>query len=187
MKTVDLRYGMKIVEVPKHRDKRGYFLPGIDTEVIEELLGRKPMCTVENISYSKGKVIRGMHWQVAPFQQGKLIRVLSGSIYDVGVVIDSTSKEYRGWEGVYIHANSNKAIWIPETMAHGFQVITNEAIVMYTVTAPYSLTHAWGFRWDDCHVEIKWPVSGGEILSEKDRNAPALYECVKSNETCAVS
>lgn len=152
-----------------YRDERGFFF-----ESYQQGLGL-PSFVQDNHSYSKKGVIRGMHFQLSPMAQAKLVRVAVGQIYDVIVDIRIDSPTFGQWEGVYLDDKIHQQLFVPEGFAHGFQVISEEAHVLYKVTAPYHPQAERNFRFDDPEVGIEWPLKES-IVSERDRNAPSMRE-----------
>jgi len=152
-----------------HRDERGFFF-----ESYKEGLDLPPFVQ-DNHSYSKKGVIRGMHFQRAPGAQAKLVRVAIGKIYDVIVDIRPDSPTFGKWEGVYLDDETHQQLFVPEGFAHGFQVVSEEAHVLYKVSTPYDPQKERSFRFDDPEVGIKWPLNES-IVSQRDRNAPSMRE-----------
>jgi len=119
--------------------------------------------------------VRGLHFQIAPFAQGKLVRCLTGAIFDVAVDIRIGSPTYGKWLGEILSAENGKQLWIPQGFAHGFATLEVNTIVHYKVTAPYSFTEDRGLAWDDPELGISWPIEKETaILSDKDRKQPRL-------------
>jgi dTDP-4-dehydrorhamnose 3,5-epimerase len=132
----------------------------------------------DNHSYSAARgVLRGLHFQLPPLAQDKLVRVSRGSIYDVAVDIRRGSPTYGQWVGLTISAEVWNQILVPKGFAHGFVTLENHTEVQYKVTAPYSPEHERSVHFDDAELAIEWPVTTGEIqLSEKDRDAPSFTD-----------
>jgi dTDP-4-dehydrorhamnose 3,5-epimerase len=120
-------------------------------------------------------VLRGLHYQLHPQAQGKLIRCCAGSIWDVAVDIRQGSPTYRQWMGMELSAESGDLLWIPEGFAHGYCTLSDTADVLYKTTAEYSPAHERGIRWDDPALAIRWPVENPS-LSPRDAAAPPLSE-----------
>lgn len=152
-----------------HRDGRGFFF-----ESYKQGLDLPPFVQ-DNHSYSKKGVIRGMHFQAAPGAQAKLVRVAMGKIYDVIVDIRPDSPTFGKWEGVYLDDETHQQLFVPEGFAHGFQVVSDEAHVLYKVSSPYDPQTERNFRFDDPELGIEWPLKES-IVSERDRNAPSMRE-----------
>ncbi len=155
-----------LIEPKVFVDERGFFLETFKSSSFKEK--GIPDFVQENHSYSKKNVLRGLHYQVAPKAQGKLVRCVCGEIFDVAVDLHKDSKTYLSWFGVNLSADNHKQLYIPEGFAHGFCVLSNKAEVVYKCTAEYSPEHEMGIIWNDPSICIKWPVSS-PILSEKDK------------------
>lgn len=122
-------------------------------------------------------VLRGLHFQVPPFAQDKLVRVSRGAIYDVAVDIRRDSASYGQWVGARISAAEWNQVLIPAGFAHGFVALEPDTEVLYKVTAPYSREHDRAIRWDDPAIGVEWPIDRAAlILSDKDRAAPLLAD-----------
>jgi dTDP-4-dehydrorhamnose 3,5-epimerase len=118
-------------------------------------------------------VLRGLHYQVPPMAQAKLVRCGVGAVYDVVVDIRQDSPTFRKWAGVQLSAENQDMLWIPEGFAHGYCTLTNESEVLYKTTSEYSAAHERCIRWNDPALKIRWPVES-PVLSTKDANAPLL-------------
>ena len=142
-----------------------------------ELTGVRLPFVQDNHSRSARGVLRGLHYQLPPMAQGKLVRVVSGEIYDVAVDIRRGSKTFGQWFGVTLSADNKRQLWVPPGFAHGFVVTSDTADVIYKVTAYYSPEHDRGIRWNDPDIGIEWPLAGLQpLLSGKDTNAPLLKD-----------
>jgi dTDP-4-dehydrorhamnose 3,5-epimerase len=126
-----------------------------------------------NLSFSKRGVVRGLHYQLKPMEQGKLVYVVSGRVYDVAVDIRIRSPWYGRYVGVFLEPG--QALWIPPGFAHGFQAL-EDTYFLYLVTKEYSPQHERCIKWDDPEIKIEWPIKENVILSEKDRRCPPLRE-----------
>jgi len=126
-----------------------------------------------NLSFSKRDVVRGLHYQLKPMEQGKLVYVVSGRVFDVAVDVRRGSP----WFGRYVAVTlePNYALWIPPGFAHGFQAL-EDTYFLYLVTKEYSPQHERCVKWDDPEIGIPWPIRGDVVLSEKDRKCPPLRE-----------
>jgi dTDP-4-dehydrorhamnose 3,5-epimerase len=127
----------------------------------------------ENYSSSTHKVLRGLHYQRPPRAQSKLVRVISGTIFDVAVDLRPDSKTSRQWVGVALSADDHSMMYIPEWCAHGFCVLSDRADVVYHTSAEYSPEHEAGIMWNDPALGITWPVDD-PIVSERDQRWPML-------------
>jgi dTDP-4-dehydrorhamnose 3,5-epimerase len=161
-----------LVKFVKFHDERGFFA---------ELYKRSDFLTNDipydfvqvNLSFSKRGVVRGLHYQLKPMEQGKLVYVISGSVYDVAVDIRRGSPWFGRYVGV--HLEPGYALWIPPGFAHGFQAL-EDTYFLYLVTKEYSPQHERCIRWDDPQIGIQWPIKEGIILSERDKRCPPLKE-----------
>lgn len=161
--------GVLIFEPQKFGDSRGYFFESYNMKVFEKATGKKIDFVQDNQSFSRKNVIRGLHYQDEPYSQGKLVRCISGEIFDVAVDLRQNSATYGQWIGEYLSGENCKQLWIPEGFAHGFCVVSDEAIFTYKCTNFYNPAAENTIRWDSPELAIKWPVNGDEmIISDKD-------------------
>jgi len=153
-------------------DERGFFFESFNQKVFEEAVGRKVNFVQDNHSRSVKGVLRGLHFQIKPYSQAKLVRCVKGEVYDVAVDIRPESSTYCKWVGVFLSAQ----LWIPEGFAHGFVVVSDEAEFLYKTTNYYMPSAEGCIRWDDPALNIDWPMKTNElILSDKDKNAERYY------------
>lgn len=131
----------------------------------------------DNHSKSKKGILRGLHYQTEN-KQGKLVRVISGEVFDVAVDIRKGSATFGHWVGVYLSAQNRRQLWIPEGFAHGFYVTSNEAEFVYKCTDYYNPSSEHSIIWNDSDIGIEWPISVTPILSEKDKLGKLLSEVV---------
>lgn len=159
-----------IIKPQVFRDDRGYFLESYNKKQFEEY-GLNMDFVQDNESKSKKGVLRGMHFQTK-YSQGKLVRVTKGCVYDVAVDMRKHSPTYGQWEGVYLSDENEKLLYVPEGFAHGFLVISDEAVFNYKCTNFYMPEYDSGFMFNDETVNINWPFDkvGELILSPKDKN-----------------
>ncbi len=129
----------------------------------------------DNHSWSNAKVLRGLHYQIAPHGQGKLVRVMHGKVLDVAVDIRRSSPTFKKWVAVELSVENNLAIYLPPGFAHGFLVLSDQARVTYKCTGEYNQACERSLRWDDPELNINWPISG-PIISKKDAAAPLLKD-----------
>lgn len=163
--------GLVEVVPQKLADERGFFARSFcEQEFAEQGISfRSVQC---NISYNEAKgTLRGMHYQVAPKAEPKLVRCTAGVIYDVAVDLRPDSESFTQWYGVELSAEKHNALYIPEGFAHGFITLTDKAEVFYHMGEVFSPEHAEGVRWDDPAFGIEWPMEPSAI-SEKDANYP---------------
>ena len=156
-------------------DERGYFLQSFQQQQYEQLLGRSVHFVQDNHSHSKAGVLRGLHYQLAQ-PQGKLIRVVQGTIFDVAVDLRQSSPSFGCWVGQLLSAENQQQLWIPEGFAHGFLVLSDSADVHYKTTDYYAPAHERSIRFDDPQLAIAWPLTGAPLMSTKDARAPAFAD-----------
>lgn len=174
MKIIDTELPeVKILEPRVFGDDRGFFLESYNAKVLEELLGIKDHFIQDNHSYSAQNVLRGLHYQVTD-PQGKLVRAVSGEIYDVAIDIRPDSPNYKKWTAAYLSSENKRMLWVPPGFAHGFLVVSKTADVLYKVTQFYNPAADRSIRWDDPSLQIAWPLQGEPQLSPKDAAAPLL-------------
>ena len=157
-------------------DDRGYFMESFKSSEFKKA-GIDLSFSQDNHSFSKPGVIRGLHFQRSPNQQGKLVSVISGEILDVAVDLRPDSKTYSKWFGTILSEANGIMLWIPPGFAHGFQAL-RESHVYYKATAEFSLKDDAGVRWNDPTIAVEWP-NGKPVVSEKDANLPLLRELEK--------
>lgn len=166
---------VKIIQPRKFEDDRGHFIETYSFDAFAAA-GLDVQFVQDNQSLSKfAGTVRGLHYQLPPFAQDKLVRVISGRVWDVAVDIRSGSPTFREWFGIELSEENQTQLLVPKGFAHGFITLTPNTQVAYKVSAPYSAAHDAGIRWDDPDLAVKWPVPLGEpVLSVKDRSQPAL-------------
>ncbi|HUK65263.1 MAG TPA: dTDP-4-dehydrorhamnose 3,5-epimerase [Anaeromyxobacteraceae bacterium] len=156
-------------------DERGAFLESYNKRGFDAAVGREVTFVQDNHSRSVRGVLRGLHYQVPPHAQGKLVRVTSGAVYDVAVDLRSDSPTYARSVGVELTAENHRQVWIPPGFAHGFLVLSESADFLYKTTAYYAPEAEGSVRWDDPDLAISWPDLGHPpLLSPKDARAPPL-------------
>ena len=166
--------GLKVIEPNVFEDKRGYFFESFNARKFEEA-GLNINWVQDNQSKSSRGVLRGLHYQLAPYAQSKLVRVLGGNIYDVAVDIRKGSPTFGKWFGTELSAANKKQLLVPKGFAHGFSVLSETAIVFYKCDAFYAPEYDRGIIFNDCTLAIDWQLDESEILlSEKDRVLPLL-------------
>lgn len=165
--------GVVIIEPKIFRDARGLFYETWQTERYAEA-GVSPTFVQDNVSCSRKGTIRGLHFQ-SPGDQGKLVSVLSGRIFDVVVDIRRQSPTFRQWVGLELDAQARRQIWIPAGYAHGFAALEDETTLFYKCDAPYRPDCERTVCWNDPDLGIDWPVAD-PLLSDKDGAAPRLRD-----------
>jgi dTDP-4-dehydrorhamnose 3,5-epimerase len=170
--------GVKIIEPQVFDDRRGSFHESFNQRKFDQLVEKNVKFVQDNHSVSTKGILRGLHYQVPPFSQAKLVRVVSGAVLDVAVDIRPDSKNFGKWVGVELTADNSRQLWIPEGFAHGFQVISESAIFLYKTTNFYSPDHERCIRWDDPDLAIGWPSQAGAVLSDRDKSGISFSEIV---------
>ncbi|HAV9315515.1 TPA: dTDP-4-dehydrorhamnose 3,5-epimerase [Escherichia coli] len=159
-------------------DERGFFFESFNQKVFEEAVGRKVEFVQDNHSKSSKGVLRGLHYQLEPYVQGKLVRCVVGEVFDVAVDIRKSSPTFGKWVGVNLSAENKRQLWIPEGFAHGFLVLSETAEFLYKTTNYYHPESDRGIIWDDPELNIDWPLTdlGNDVLllSSKDKTHPTL-------------
>jgi len=168
--TCDLQ-GLLIIEPDVFGDNRGYFMESWNRQRYRDA-GLDFDFVQDNFSLSHRGTLRGLHFQ-NPLAQGKLVSVLQGEVFDVGVDIRRSSPTFGRWFGMTLSAENKRQFFLPPGFAHGFLVLSEMALFHYKCTDYYSPKDEQGFRWDDPDVGIKWPVEN-PILSKRDAAAPCL-------------
>ena len=151
-------------------DDRGFFFESFNQKAFEEVVGRTVDFVQDNHSRSAKNVLRGLHYQIQQ-AQGKLVRVVSGEVFDVAVDLRKSSETFGKWVGVHLSASNKQQLWIPEGFAHGFVVLSEHAEFLYKTTDYWAPEHERSLKWDDDTIGVNWPVESTPILSEKDLNA----------------
>ncbi len=164
-----------LIERPVYRDDRGFFTEAYNQAEFETTVGEPVAFVQDNHSRSIRGVLRGLHYQLPPAAQGKLVRVVRGAVFDVAVDIRRSSPTFGEWVGYTLSEDNLHQLWIPPGYAHGFLVLTDIADVLYKTTDYYTPELDRAIRWDDPDIGIDWPLDGKTpILSAKDAAAPSL-------------
>lgn len=165
-----------IIEPNVFGDDRGFFYESFNNRIFEESTGLKRTFVQDNHSRSAKNVLRGLHYQVQ-HPQGKLVRVVSGEVFDVAVDIRKGSPTFGKWEGVILSAENKKMLWVPEGFAHGFLVLSESAEFLYKTTDYWYPEFERSIVWNDPDLAIEWPIDGDPLLAKKDE-AGLLLKCV---------
>lgn len=168
---------MLVLKPDVFTDERGFFFESFNQKKFEDAVGKSVSFVQDNQSCSRKNVLRGLHYQRTPHEQGKLIHCISGCIYDVAVDIRPTSATYGKWFGKYLSSETKEQLWIPEGFAHGFFTCSHEATIAYKVTSFYNPHAEVTIAWNDPTINISWPIGTQPILSPKDAIAPLLADC----------
>jgi dTDP-4-dehydrorhamnose 3,5-epimerase len=148
-------------------DDRGFFYESFNGRRFEEAIGRRVEFVQDNHSKSSAGVLRGLHYQLQQVQ-GKLVRVVAGSVFDVAVDIRRNSPTFGQWVGEILSAENKKQLWVPEGFAHGFVVLSESAEFVYKTTDYYAPEHERCIAWNDPQLAIDWPISAAPSVSAKD-------------------
>jgi len=178
MKVIDeVLDGVRLLEPVVHGDSRGFFMESYNQQVIDGLgIDFHPLQDNHSLSVPVG-TLRGLHFQLPPAAQAKLVRVLVGEIYDVVVDIRLASATFGLWRGFVLSAENRRQLFVPKGFAHGFCTLAANTEVFYKVDAHYSKAHDGGILWSDAALGIDWPVRD-VLLSDKDEVHPTLAEFV---------
>jgi dTDP-4-dehydrorhamnose 3,5-epimerase len=167
--------GVLILEPRVFGDERGFFMESFNQRAFDEAVGRHVEFVQDNHSRSQRGVLRGLHYQLPPHEQGKLVRVVSGCVFDVAVDMRRSSPTFGRWAGVELSAENQRQLWIPPGFAHGFLVRSESADFLYKTTGYYAAQAEACVRWDDAAVSVDWGLDGRlPLLSAKDASAPSL-------------
>lgn len=177
MKVIDTEISdVKIIEPRFFEDERGFFYESFNQREFDEAVGRKVEFVQDNHSRSIKGVLRGLHYQLPPKAQGKLVRVVRGEVFDVAVDVRRPSPTFGKWVGDILSADNRRQIWIPEGFAHGFIVLSDEAEFLYKTTDNYSPGHERCIAWNDPFLDISWPTDIRPLLSVKDMQGSSFDE-----------
>ncbi|MEZ9235317.1 dTDP-4-dehydrorhamnose 3,5-epimerase [Shewanella sp. 10N.286.52.A9] len=172
---------VKIIEPSVFGDERGFFMETWNQKRFEEFVTGKPTSFVQdNHSKSKKGILRGLHYQTKN-TQGKLVRVISGEVFDVAVDIRKDSPTLGKWVGEYLSAENKRQLWIPEGFAHGFYVISDESEFVYKCTNYYMPQSEISIAWNDKDLDIAWPMEFEPVLSKKDRDPVSFNAYLNSD------
>lgn len=157
-------------------DERGFFFESYNREAFRQATGLDPDFVQDNHSRSVKGVLRGLHYQLPPKAQGKLVRVVAGEVFDVAVDIRMGSPTFGKWVGEILSAENKRQMWIPPGFAHGFLTLSETAEFLYKTTDYYSPEHERCILWNDDVIGIVWPQIGAPALSAKDKLGMALTQ-----------
>jgi len=158
------------------KDERGFFFESFQAQRFNEAVGRVVTFVQDNHSHSIKNTLRGLHYQVSPNAQGKLVRVTRGEVYDVAVDLRQSSPTFGKYVGTLLSSENNHQLWIPEGFAHGFITLSDSADFLYKTTDFYHSTSERSIRWDDKTLNIDWHLKGEVLLSPKDVIAKDFIE-----------
>ena len=164
-----------LIEPQVFGDERGFFYESFNQNKFDEAIKQKINFVQDNHSKSVKGVLRGLHYQLNPKAQGKLVRVIQGEVFDVAVDLRQSSPTFGKWVGEILSADNKKQMWIPEGFAHGFLTLTDTAEFLYKTTDFYSKDHEEAIQWNDKTIGIDWPMEDVS-LSSKDNAALSFKE-----------
>ena len=164
-----------LIEPQVFGDDRGFFYESFNQNKFEEATGLKINFVQDNHSKSVKGVLRGLHYQLSPKAQDKLVRVIQGEVFDVAVDLRQSSPTFGKWVGEILSADNKKQMWIPEGFAHGFLTLSDTAEFLYKTTDFYSKDHEEAIHWNDKTIGIDWPMKDVS-LSPKDKSAVSFKE-----------
>ena len=167
--------GLVIMVPDVYEDDRGFVYESFSQRAFEAATGERRRWLQDNHTFSRRGVLRGLHYLVG-VPQGKIIRCVQGSVYDVAVDIRRSSPTFREWVGVELSEDNRRMLWVPEGFAHGFLVTGDSAEVVYKMTEHFEQEADRAIRWDDPDLAITWPIDEPPILSAKDAAAPFLAD-----------
>ncbi len=169
--------GILCIKPQRHQDIRGFFTEIYNSRILAEA-GIRADFVQDNLSFSRhARTIRGLHYQLPPHAQGKLVSVLAGCILDVVVDIRQDSPTYGEYDAIEISAENGKQIWVPPGFAHGFCTLTADTTILYKVTDYYAPEYDRGIVWNDPDIGIDWPLAHiAPTLSDKDIRLPRLCD-----------
>ena len=169
--------GLTLLKPKIFYDERGFFMESWNQLDFNQAIGKEIRFVQDNHSFSKEGVIRGLHYQLDPHKQGKLVRCISGEIYDVVVDIRKESKNFGNWAGVYLDDQKYHQLWVPEGFAHGFLSLRDSTEVLYKTTRFWSNISERTIHWDDKELSINWPNKNKiSLISKKDSEALNLNQ-----------
>lgn len=167
---------VKIIEPTVFGDARGFFFESFNQTKFESAIGRTVNFVQDNHSKSVKGVLRGLHYQLPPYAQAKLVRCTVGEVFDVAVDIRQSSPTFGQWVGVILSAANKRQLWIPEGFAHGFLTLSEEAEFLYKTTNYYAPQSDACIRWNDADIAIEWPIQDAVQLSGKDQQGKVFKQ-----------
>ena len=175
-----------LIEPKVFGDSRGFFYESFNEKVFREATGMQSAFVQDNHSRSSKGVLRGLHYQLPPRAQGKLVRVVRGAVFDVAVDIRKDSPTYGQWVGATLTEDNHRQLWVPPGLAHGFLVLSESADFLYKTTDYYSPEHERCIRWDDPELAINWPCAK-PVLLQRDLDLPDFATLLRQYEAATVS
>ena len=176
--------GLLLITPDKYKDQRGFFYESWNKKVFDKKTNSKTNFVQDNHSSSSKGVLRGLHYQINPSPQGKLVRCVFGEIFDVAVDLRKKSKTFANWVGVNLSAENMQQFWIPEGFAHGFLTMSDNAEVLYKTTDFWEKDCEKSIKWDDETLSINWPLEKINLkfplLSKKDKESETFQKSLKN-------
>jgi dTDP-4-dehydrorhamnose 3,5-epimerase len=158
-------------------DDRGFFAESFNAKQFAAITGLDLTFVQDNHSRSVGGVLRGIHYQLPPAAQGKLVRVVEGAALDVAVDLRRSSSSFGQWVGVELTAENHRQLWVPPGFGHGFLALSDSVQLLYKTTDYYAPEYDRAIRWNDRDIDVAWPLDGATpLLSDKDAAAPFLAD-----------
>lgn len=170
-----------LIEPKVFGDERGFFYESFNQNAFNQAVGRDIRFVQDNHSKSAKNVLRGLHYQLPPKAQGKLVRVIVGEVFDVAVDIRKSSPTFGKWVGEVLSGENKRQMWIPAGFAHGFLVLSEMAEFLYKTTDYWAPEFECGIRWDDPELAILWPLVGEPVLSAKDKQNELFFRLSKDD------
>jgi dTDP-4-dehydrorhamnose 3,5-epimerase len=167
--------GLLVLEPKIFGDARGFFFESFNQKQFDSITGTSKAFVQDNHSRSARNVLRGLHYQIQQ-PQGKLVRVISGDVFDVAVDIRRSSSTFGKWFGTHLSAENRRILWIPEGFAHGFVVLSDNAEFLYKTTDYWAPEYERCIIWNDSDLAIDWPLSAEPLLSAKDAAGKSFRE-----------
>lgn len=164
-----------IIEPKVFGDERGFFFESFNAKKFAELTGVDVEFVQDNHSLSAKNILRGLHYQIKQ-AQGKLVRVVTGEVFDVAVDIRKSSPRFGQWTGVVLSAENQRQLWIPPGFAHGFVVLSDKAEFLYKTTDYWAPEYERSLQWNDPAIGIGWPIQGEPVMSAKDQQGKLLAD-----------
>lgn len=178
--------GVLLLKPTIHNDERGFFYESWNKNTFKEIVKYDLSFEQDNISFSKKGVLRGIHYQINPKEQGKLVRCSSGKIYDVAIDLRKSSKTFGEWTSVVLSAENKFQLWIPPEFGHGFLSLKNDTEVNYKATNSWDKSCEKSIIWKDNDLSIDWPLdklNGSKIIvSAKDSKSPTFKEAMQNGD-----
>lgn len=176
--------GLLLITPDKYKDQRGFFYESWNKKIFDKQTNSKTNFVQDNHSSSSKGVLRGLHYQINPSPQGKLVRCVFGEIFDVAVDLRRKSKTFANWVGVNLSAENMQQFWIPEGFAHGFLTMSDNAEVLYKTTDFWEKDCEKSIKWDDETLSINWPLEkinlDFPLLSKKDKESKTFQKSLKN-------